>query len=249
MKRYLPELMALSLYPLLAWQGKRTRKLTPRLPEADGPNFGICRPGLLTPRLFRLLSIGESPVAGVGVEHHDEAITAQFAQALALQFDTNVEWQALGQNGADLAAALSDLLPKIPQCLPPVDLVLLAFGVNDTTAFRSVGRYRRELHRVLDNILLKVKPKQIILSGVPPMHAFPALPQPLRSVLGIKAAALDQVALDVADNYPQVIYAPMHLNVQDRSLIAHDGYHPSAKGAQLWASQLLRIFEKKWCDK
>lgn len=249
MKRYLAELMAVPLYPLLAWQGQRTRKITPRLPEASGPCHGMCRPEQTTPRLFRLLSIGESPVAGVGVDNHQEAITAQFAQTLARQFDTNVEWQAFGKNGADLTQALALMLPKLRPRFSDIDVLLIAFGVNDTTAFRSVKRYRRELQVFLDAVAQQIKPKQIILSGVPPMHAFPALPQPLRLVLGTKAAALDKVARDVAENYSQVVHVPMHLDVNDRTLMAHDGYHPSAKGVQLWALQLLRVFEKKWCEK
>ncbi|MDO8654032.1 MAG: SGNH/GDSL hydrolase family protein [Undibacterium sp.] len=249
MKRYLAELMALPLYPLLAWQGQRTRKMTPRLPEASGPCHGTCRPEHPTPQRFRLLSIGESPVAGVGVNNHQEAITAQFAQTLARQYDANVEWQAFGQNGADLALALASMLPKLPHLFPEIDLVLIAFGVNDTTAFRSVTRYRRELHGILDAVMQQLKPKQILLSGVPPVHAFPALPQPLRLVLGTKAAALDQVAIDVAEKYSQVMHVPMHLDVKDHSLMAHDGFHPSAKGVQLWAMQLLKVFERNWCEK
>ncbi|MGB6055948.1 MAG: SGNH/GDSL hydrolase family protein, partial [Burkholderiaceae bacterium] len=38
MRRYLPELIALPLLPLLVAQGRRTRRVTPRLPEAGGPD-------------------------------------------------------------------------------------------------------------------------------------------------------------------------------------------------------------------
>ncbi|MGB7479647.1 MAG: SGNH/GDSL hydrolase family protein, partial [Burkholderiaceae bacterium] len=79
MRRYLPELIALPLLPLLVAQGRRTRRVTPRLPEAGGPDCGLAGSG--SGRPLRLLAVGESPVAGVGVLRHDEAITGQLARA------------------------------------------------------------------------------------------------------------------------------------------------------------------------
>lgn len=41
MRRYLPELVALPMLPLLIVQGKRTRSITPQLPEAGGAAEGF----------------------------------------------------------------------------------------------------------------------------------------------------------------------------------------------------------------
>ena len=113
---YLAELIALPLYPLLSWQGKRTRATTPRLPEASGARFGMSyyEPEQNANRDvgFRLVSVGESPVAGVGVANQEFAITAQLAKALAQRLKTNVSWQAVGKNGADIASAIQHLLPN-----------------------------------------------------------------------------------------------------------------------------------------
>ncbi|MET3120132.1 lysophospholipase L1-like esterase [Undibacterium sp. GrIS 1.8] len=256
---YLAELLALPLYPLLSWQGKRTRETTPRLPEAGGARFGISH---YQPELgygdnhadrnvdgdvgFRLLSIGESPVAGVGVANQNLAITAQLAKALASRLKTDVSWQAIGKNGADIASAIQHLLPQLFNLADKstqIDLVFVAFGVNDTTAFRSDQRYRAELCQLLAAIQQQLAPKQILLSGVPPVHAFPALPQPLRFVLGSKAKALDLVAKklvsQLGDGRGNVSHIPMALDISDASLMAEDGYHPSAKGTKAWAEQLV----------
>ena len=50
------------LFPVLLYQGKRTRRVTPRLPEATGDCAGQYGEG---EPLFRLLVLGESTAAGV----------------------------------------------------------------------------------------------------------------------------------------------------------------------------------------
>ena len=51
------------LSPLLICQGMYVRRVTPKLPEADGPRSGEAGSGAL----LRLLVLGDSAAAGVGV--------------------------------------------------------------------------------------------------------------------------------------------------------------------------------------
>ncbi|MFC5473207.1 SGNH/GDSL hydrolase family protein [Paraherbaspirillum soli] len=246
MRRWLPELIALPLLPWLIVQGRRTRRITPRLPEAMGPTIGqaqVTQGGADEPqRPLQLLTIGESPVAGVGVATHYEAITGQFAAALAVRLGRPVTWQAVGQNGATLSMALKSMLPQTPT--QKVDIALIAFGVNDTTAFRSCRRYRAELLQLIQDLQARASPGLIVVSGVPPIHAFPALPQPLRYVLGLKGKALDETAERLIATLPReakrlrVMRVPMLIDINDQTLMASDGYHPSANGVALWARQL-----------
>ncbi|WP_052019689.1 hypothetical protein [Mesobacillus boroniphilus] len=55
--------------PFLYFQGKRVRASTPRLPEAKG-NTGMVK--LEGDQEFRFIFLGESSIAGVGVNHHEE---------------------------------------------------------------------------------------------------------------------------------------------------------------------------------
>ncbi|OWW18225.1 SGNH/GDSL hydrolase family protein [Noviherbaspirillum denitrificans] len=241
MRRYLPELVALPLLPFLVAQGKYTRRVTPRLPEAGGPLEGVC--GAIhkgTP--LTLLTIGESPVAGVGVDNHNEAITGQLAQSMADALHRPVTWRACGRNGVTVREALDTFITTIPHA--PVDVVLVAFGVNDTTAFRAVSQWRRDLQDVLDEIERRCQPGLVLLSGVPPLRHFPALPQPLRWVMGLKADVLDAAARELADAREGVRYVPLALDTDDRSMMASDGYHPSAKGCTAWAATLAEAVMK-----
>lgn len=145
MRRFLPELVALPLLPFLIAQGRHTRCVTPRLPEAGGPVAGLAGAAHGGAPLS-LLTLGESPVAGVGVATHEEAITGQLAQALANRLQRPVSWRACGKNGVTAREALEQVMPLVPQ--QPVDIALVAFGVNDTTAFRPVASWRKDLHLI-----------------------------------------------------------------------------------------------------
>lgn len=235
MRRYLPELIALPLLPLLIAQGRYTRRVTPRLAEAAGPCAGWAGSVYDGPPLT-LLTVGESPVAGVGVSTHEEAITGQLAHALARRHTRPVHWRACGKNGVTVREALHEVVPAMPE--RTVDVALVAFGVNDTTAFHSVRRWQADLHALLAAVDARCKPRLLLLSGVPPLAHFPALPHPLRWVMGLKAEALDRAARELAPTRPRTLHVPLPLATRDASMMASDGYHPSAKGCAAWA-QLL----------
>lgn len=243
MRRFLPELIALPLLPFLIAQGRHTRRVTPRLPEAGGPSTGIA--GVAIDGLpLGLLTLGESPVAGVGVTNHEEAITGQLAQALAWRLGRPVAWRACGKNGITVRAALSELIPSVPQ--EPVDIALVAFGVNDTTAFRRVSQWQADLSDILEALHARCQPRLVLLSGVPPVAHFPALPQPLRWVMGLKAGTLDLSARILSEDRAHTCHVPLALDTSDPTMMASDGYHPSAKGCTAWANLLAEAGAAQW---
>jgi lysophospholipase L1-like esterase len=235
MQRWLPELVALALLPMLLAQGKHVRRVTPRLPEAPAPYAGIVGDCADVGPLS-LLAVGESPVAGVGVASHEQAITGQLARALSARLARPVRWQAWGKNGVTVRQALQQVMPSIPRA--PVDIALVAFGVNDTTGFHSVECWREDLRAVVEALQERCAPQLILLSGVPPIAHFPALPQPLRWVMGLKAHALDLAARELAAELERTCYVPLAIDPTDRTLMASDGYHPSAQGCTVWACLL-----------
>lgn len=120
----------------------------------------------------------------------------------------------------------------------PVDILLIAFGVNDSTAFHSVARWERDLRALLTALEARCKPGMIVLAGVPPLEKFPALPQPLRWVMGLKGRALDAAARRIAAGSTNIRHVGFALAPSDSGLMASDGFHPSVHGCQAWAAQL-----------
>jgi lysophospholipase L1-like esterase len=229
------DIMAIVLFPLLAWQARQARRHTPPLPLAIGPTHGVSefKPGrqsVANPPLS-LLAIGESVVAGVGVATQYDAIGAQFASALSRGLKATIEWRAHGLSGATIATANKELLSHITP--HHVDLVTIMFGVNDAVAFRQSAAYRRDAMAMLLQVQQKFTPSLIVVTGIPPVHAMPNLPQPLRYVLGQKARILDARMQDIVrmfrDKVP-LMYCRFELNVNDPTLLSRDRYHPSERG-------------------
>jgi lysophospholipase L1-like esterase len=226
---------SLALFPVLLLQGRRVRRVTPRLPEAAGPREGVV-PG--AGRRLRLLVIGESTAAGVGTAHHGEAVTGQVAAALAARTGRAVAWRVLGQGGATAEAARRELLA--PARDVAADVAVVALGVNDTLRFHAPGRWRRALESLVSDIRMRCGEIPVVLSGVPPVGRFPALPQPLRGVLGLRARVLDETARRLAGELRDVAYVPMPVldGADVESYFCEDRFHPSARGYAAWGAAL-----------
>ena len=221
--------LALGLAPLLMLQAWHARRRTLRLPAAAGPQQGACA-GVGEP--LRLLLVGESTVAGVGVDSQQQALAGQLAEVLAERLQRPVQWRACGENGITAQGACERLLPAALAW--PADICVLVFGVNDSTHLTPAPRWRAAL-RCLSTDLSAVG-AQLVFSGVPPLQDFRALPWLLRRVLGLRAALLDRVLREVADEQAG-LYCALAVRLDGDSL-ARDGYHPSAPGYRRWAEGL-----------
>lgn len=207
---------------------------TPRLPEALPPFTG-CISGDNSP--IRLVVLGESTVAGVGVDYHEQAITGQVAQALAQRTGCMVQWRALGCNGFTAQKVEQNLVPQLSS--NDADIVVIALGVNNTNRLHSSQRWSAELDSLIQAVRQRLPNVPIAISAVPPMHNFPVLPQPLRRFLGERAQALD--------NATGVLIAPMtdiiHVSFPPNMTVTpeyfcEDRFHPSAKGYSVWGEHL-----------
>jgi lysophospholipase L1-like esterase len=225
-------LLAAPLLPILWLQGRHVRRHTPRLPGAAGPTFGTNVAG--GPAL-RLLVIGESTVAGVGAPDHAQALTGQLGAALAERTGRTVEWRAVGKIGATADVARAELVPQIP--VGPVDIVVLALGVNDVLCFRTAGRWTRDVTRLIADLRQRVGAAPVVLASVPPMGECPAFPEPLRTVLGLRAAALDRAAQRCVTTLVRVLHSPASLDPAG-GMFCTDQFHPSVEGYRRWASQI-----------
>ena len=225
-------LVATPLLPILWLQGRHVRKHTPRLPAAAGPTVGTI-PAAGVP--LRLLVIGESTVAGVGAPDHANGLTGQIAAALATRTGRTVHWHAVGKIGATAHVARTRLVPEVPKA--SVDIIVLALGVNDVLRFHAPGRWTRDLRQLIADLRGRVGAAPVVLASVPPMGRFPAFPQPLRGVLGLRAAALDRAAQRCVPTLIRVAHSPARLDAAG-GMLGTDRFHPSIRGYRRWGSQI-----------
>lgn len=222
--------------PLFWWQGRQVRRHTPPLSEAPGLRHGevVGDPPALT-----LIGLGESPLAGVGVDSPVETVTARLAAELASQTGRAVAWSVHARSGITAGEAAIELIPTLPA--DRVDLALIAVGVNDCLKLRTPRRWRRDLSALLQALDERVDPRTVLLAGVPPMQHFPALPPPLAGMLGLRARLLDAVSARIAGHWANLAPVPMKLDGDAEAMFCRDGFHPSAAGHRRWADQLAPI--------
>jgi len=222
--------------PLLLPQALWIKRTALRLPDAAAPWHGLIE-GAATAQPLRLLLLGESTVSGVGVASQSDALAGQLAAQLAASWGRSVQWQAVGCNGADAQACLHDLLPQV--VAQRWDLVLLVLGVNDTTHLTSRRKWRTHLNQLFSG--LADCGERVLVSGVPPLGHFSALPQPLRGWFGLRAGLMDADMQRIAAQ-SGVLYLPLDLPFES-AYLAEDGFHPSAAGYQRWAAGIVAQLE------
>lgn len=208
------------IFPFLVPQAFYVRRTAPRFAPASGPLNGVVGNG----RPIRLLAIGDSIIAGVGASKLSKALVGQTATALAASQSGRVSWQALGVSGYDSTKMLQHLVPKMP--CDAFDCIIVSVGVNDITGLTSLRRWRRNLSLLISNLHAHSPSAVIAVAGMPPMHGFPLLPQPLRAAFGLRAKAFDEVATTVVEEHPYALHVSLDFE-PDPNGFAADGYHPS----------------------
>lgn len=220
-----------ALGPVLLAQGRRVRRTVPVLPEAAGPREGEAGSGLP----LRLLILGDSAAAGVGARTQDEALSGQIAVSLAPSF--RVSWKLLAFTGATTA----DMLKRLgAEPAEQFDVVVTSLGVNDVTGRVSLAAWRRAQQELIAVLQARFGARHILLSGLPPMHRFPALPQPLRWYVGSRARDFDRALARVAAGHPGCEFLALGHEMMDASAMAGDGFHPGPPIYTHWAREAAR---------
>ena len=215
------------LAPLIVPQGLWTNLRVPTLPEPPGARQGIAGKG---PRL-RLLIVGDSAAAGVGVSRQEDALLGQVVSRLSSRYRVEFDLQAkTGFTTANILRRLDEMPART------YDVALTSLGVNDVLALTGrsawLGR-QRQLRELLRD---KFGVRHIIVSGLPPVHSFPALPQPLRWHLGSRATEFNEAIARAVANEPDVRLIDLRFEA-DIGMMASDGFHPGAPIYAEWAQR------------
>ena len=223
------------LLPVALAQGLWVRQTTPRLPPARG-HRGRSGEG---PDSIRVTGVGDSIIAGVGVDEQRHALVGQFARRLHERTRRPVEWRAVGFNGATSAEVARSLAQRVPGA----DVYLLSVGVNDVTHAVAARKFAGNVASLVAALRNRSPAATILFVGIPPLAMFPALPWPLGALLGERARSLQAAAratltgenafcFDFPESLPAGGFAP-------------DGFHPAADACGEWAEWLLDLWLKQ----
>ena len=224
-------LATLLFAPILMAQGIYVRRFTPKLPEPEGHRSGVYGEG----SRITLLIVGDSAAAGVGAGTQYQALSGRLVTALGTSYQ--VSWKLLAQTGDASSHVLARLEREINE---KFDVVVISVGVNDVTARTSSKEWLNNLKRMTEILKSKFHARHIILSAVPPMHLFPALPQPLRWWLGLKAKSLNSILERMAGHDDDCSVLPMASSFE-RHYMANDGFHPGEAAYTLWGNELAKV--------
>lgn len=224
---------SIALAPLLLGQGLYVKRVTPRLPEPDGERSGSAGEG----KSLRLLIVGDSAAAGVGVAHQDNALAGQLVKQLSADFQ--VSWRLVAASGftsAQIIARLDDTPAE------RFDFAITSIGVNDVTAGMTASSWLSSQQALMQVLSERFQVGHILYSSLPPMHLFPALPQPLRWYLGSRAQHFNRL---IRQHVQGCDDREIILTELEGHTMASDGFHPSASIYAAWAERVAEVIRAR----
>ncbi|MEL6866918.1 MAG: SGNH/GDSL hydrolase family protein [Bacteroidota bacterium] len=246
----LASIITIPFLPLLWWQGRSIKANMPDLPEAKGEN-GI--EGHHIPEVH-ILSLGESTMAGVGVEYHEEGLSGQVAKALHRLTGQSVRWQVIAKSGFTAGKVKKMLVPKI--AVKKLDLILIGLGANDAFSLNSPLRWKRDMRDLIRRIREKEIHCPIVIANMPPVNDFPIFPKSFHLILGNLIGLYGKTMQELSQQMNNVHFMDEVISFErflqkspdkkDKNDFFSDGVHPSALTYSIWSEEIAEfIFQRK----
>lgn len=233
------KLSTLLLLPILFVQGNKVRKNTPRLLEPKGEREG----GIGQGKPLSLLILGDSAAAGVVVETQKDALSGAIIQELQNEFF--LQWKLHAKTG-DTTRQVFHALQHLEE--RKYDVIVTSIGVNDVTKLTSAKSWIQQQKQLFEHIQKRFQPKLIIVSGVPPMQHFPALPNPLAWLFGQYAEQMNQKLQQWLAPQSQFKFLQYDIETfQAMNLtMASDGFHPTKEVYEIWGRQIAALVRQSF---
>jgi lysophospholipase L1-like esterase len=241
--------LALPLLPIMYYQGKKIKASIPDLPEAEGVSGkAICQSN----KQLKIITIGESTIAGVGVKTHQEGFTGNLAKELSSKLNANIDWNVYAKSGFNAKAVREQILPNIQQ--EAVDLIVIGLGGNDTFELNSPRKWRQHINALISELKVKFSNCPIVFTGLPPVRYFPAFTPLLRFVFGNLSELLNQEIKSLITKQEDIFYHEAFFREkiwEERAQLAlpidayfSDGVHPSKLTYEIWAENMSEFIVK-----
>ena len=204
------------------------------------------------PPRIRLVVLGDSTTAGVGVERAEQSLPYQLARRLADHEARDVHVVSYGWAGARVADVLRDQLPRALEplratekhaFLPRADVVAIVIGANDATHNTPRRRFRAELRELLSEVRAANPGARLVLAGIPAFRGALRGVEPLIFLTDQYARLLRPVSREEAARVGAA-YADLAREVPKRldpatPFLSEDQFHPSAAGYAVWADVIF----------
>jgi lysophospholipase L1-like esterase len=183
------------------------------------------------------VALGDSTAAGIGAEQgggYPDRLARRLAGA-----GTPAHLLNLGVPGATAEDLRKNQLPRAQGAGPA--LVTICIGLNDLVRGRPLADYARDLEIIADAVS-RTK-AAVVISELPDVSRAPAAASMAApAVLARRVAAYNAVIHRVAERHgfavAEVEATTRRAFASSPELLARDGFHPSARGYELWTDAL-----------
>lgn len=228
------DLGRIALFPIILTQGLWVAARAQSMPEPKGARSGTMGQG---PDL-RVLIVGDSSAAGVGVRHQREALTGQTVRRLAQDF--TVHWRLIAKTGATTADTVKRLQRAKAE---PFDVAITALGVNDAKNGMSAASWHSNYVKVLDLLAIRFEVRKITVCGLPPVQDFPLLPHPLKAMLARRARYFDLLLQRIVRRTENADFLAMPTSLNPDHM-AEDGFHAGPLIYDEWGSHTANAISR-----
>lgn len=238
-------LLTIPLLPILYVQGKRVKAKVPSLPEARGPGGYVKSDS--GKEIIELLVLGESTIAGVGVETHEEGFSGTLARELSRLLGKNIDWQVHAKSGYTARMVREKLIPKIDEGIYP-DLIVIGLGGNDSFTFNTPWGWRKQMGLLVEAVHSRFPAAAIMIGSMPPIKEFAAFTPLMKWVIGNLCEILGETLQFAVQDQSGVSYHhqvitfeqwkhKFNLKAKDEDFFS-DGVHPSKLTYQTMARDM-----------
>lgn len=221
-----------------------------QLPEAEGLDGEVLVDDTAS---LKLLFIGESTMAGVGVLHHQESFCGHLAQEIARLASRSVGWKVYAKSGYTAANILDKIVPEITET--SADLIVIGLGANDAFRLNNPNRWNITIRRLIKSLQANFLHTPLAFISVPPVREFPSFTPLLKDTIGRLIDLLGDELASITHEAPQIYYHGHRLTLSEwrdrHGIESHpttffsDGVHPTALTYQLWAKDFAAFLWDK----
>jgi len=236
------------LLPLVIYQGLRIKSTIPKLPEAKG-DFGVIGNG--DTNSLQIIAIGESSIAGVGVEESKDGLIASMAKTIAEQLDITTSWKIYARSGYTVKVVRDKLVSSITESKSEADLIVLGIGGNDTFRLNRSRNWRKQVQQLIEDINDKFADTPVVFINMPPIKEMPAFTKPIKYVLNNLMEKFSFELSNAIQKFDHVYYYSRVLSIDDwkqrlniynqRAEFFSDGVHPSTLTYQIWGQDIAQF--------